>query len=67
MGGGDDRELERGSAPRSELTPRQLIALRFASDEELPELVRDVLNGKLASSNEIKMRVRNWQGDFLRV
>src|SRR5262245_24158378 len=50
-----------------ELTPRQLIALRFASDEELPELVREVLNGKLASSNEIKMRVRNWQGDFLRV
>jgi hypothetical protein len=50
-----------------ELTPRQLIALRFASDEELPELVRDVLNGKLASSNEIKMRVRDWQGDWLRV
>ena len=51
----------------AELTPRQLIALRFASDEELADLTRDVLDGKLASSNEIKMRVRNWQGDWLRV
>jgi hypothetical protein len=51
----------------NELTPRQLIALRFASDEELAELAREVLNGKLASSNEIKMRVRNWQADWLRV
>ena len=51
----------------AELTPRQLIALRFAGDEELAELTREVLTGKLASSNEIKMRVRNWQGDWLRV
>ena len=50
----------------SDLTPRQLIALRFASDAELADLVRDVLAGKLASSKEIKMRVKNWQADFLR-
>ena len=49
-----------------DLTPRQLIALRFASDAELPDLVREVLAGKLASSKEIKMRVKDWQGDFLR-
>ena len=50
----------------NELTPRQLVALRFASDAELPDLVREVLAGKLATSKEIKMRVRSWQSDWLR-
>ncbi len=49
-----------------ELTPRQLVALRFACDAELPGLVREVLNGQLKSSKEIKMRVKEWQGDWLR-
>lgn len=48
------------------LTHRQLVALRFASNEELPELVRDVAAGKLQNSKDIKLRVKNWQGDFLR-
>src|SRR5207249_899193 len=30
----------------NDLTPRQLIALRFASDAELADLVREVLAGK---------------------
>jgi hypothetical protein len=50
----------------NELTHRQLVALRFASDAELPDLVREVLAGKLATSKDIKMRVRNWQADWLR-
>ena len=50
----------------NDLTPRQLVALRFASDAELPDLARDVLAGKLATSKEIKMRVRSWQADWLR-
>jgi hypothetical protein len=50
----------------NDLTYRQLVALRFAGDAELPELVREVLAGKLASSKEIKMRVKNWQADWLR-
>ena len=50
----------------NELTHRQLVALRFASDAELPDLVREVLAGKLATSKEIKMRVRSWQSDWLR-
>lgn len=50
----------------NDLTPKQLIALRFASDAELPELVRDVLAGKLGAQKEIKMRVKNWQADYLR-
>jgi len=50
----------------NDLTPRQLVALRFASDAELTELVREVLDGKLRSSKEIKLRVKSWQSDFLR-
>jgi hypothetical protein len=50
----------------NDLTHRQLVALRFASDAELADLVRDVLAGKLTTSNDIKMRVRNWQADWLR-
>ena len=49
-----------------DLTVRQLVALRFASDAELADLVREVLAGKLATTKEIKLRVKNWQGDFLR-
>jgi Family of unknown function (DUF6526) len=49
-----------------DLTHRQLVALRFASDAELPELVREVLDGKLSTIKEIKLRVKNWQADWLR-
>jgi hypothetical protein len=50
----------------STLTHRQLIALRFASDAELPGLVREVLAGTLKTPKEIKARVREWQADYLR-
>lgn len=46
---------------------KQLIALRFASDAELPALVDAVLAGKLEKPDEIKRAVREWQGDTLRV
>src|SRR5262245_42576452 len=49
-----------------ELTRAQLIALRFASDEELTDLVRDVFAGKLSDQKAIKLRIKNWQGDYLR-
>ncbi|SRR5579885_736226 len=51
----------------ADLTLQQLVALRFASDNELPDLVRDVLAGKLDSPKAIKARVKNWQADWLRV
>jgi hypothetical protein len=50
----------------NDLTHRQLVALRFASDAELAELVREVLAGKLTTSKDIKMRVKHWQADWLR-
>jgi hypothetical protein len=49
-----------------ELTARQLVGLRFASDAELPELVRRVLTGSLESPADIKKAVTHWQGDYLR-
>lgn len=48
------------------LTVPQLVALRFASDAELPGLVKDVLSGSLASQKEIKTRIRDWQADHQR-
>ena len=50
----------------NELTRRQLVAMRFASDAELPDLTREVVAGKLTAPKDIKMRVKNWQADWLR-
>ena len=48
------------------LTHRQMVALRFAGDAEMPELVREIAGGKLHTGKEIKQRVKNWQADWLR-
>ncbi|HLK63677.1 MAG TPA: DUF6526 family protein [Bryobacteraceae bacterium] len=49
-----------------EFTIDQLIALRFASDAELPALAQQVLDEKLTSRADIKGRVKNWRADLLR-
>jgi hypothetical protein len=49
-----------------ELTVAQLVSLRFAGDEELATLTRQVLDEKLSDRKTIKRRVKNWQADFLR-
>jgi hypothetical protein len=51
----------------NDLAPRQLVALRFAGDAEMPELIREVLDGRLKSGKEIKLRIKDWQADWLRV
>ena len=51
----------------STLSLRQVVALRFASDEELPELTQQVLDGKLTGGKEIKRAVKQWRADTLRV
>ncbi len=45
----------------------QVVALRFAGDDEMTEIVRDILAGKITTQKEIKMRVKNWQADWQRV
>ncbi len=50
----------------AELPIGQIIALRFASNEELGTLIERVLAGELRSPKEIKMAVKDWKGDYLR-
>jgi hypothetical protein len=50
-----------------ELSLRQLIALRFASDAELPSLTARTLDGSLATPDAIKRAISAWQSDTLRV
>jgi hypothetical protein len=49
-----------------EFTIGQLIALRFASDAELPGLARKVLDEGIVDRKAIKQMVQNWQPDTLR-
>jgi len=50
----------------SDLTIRQIVGLRFASDEEFPALVEKAIKEKM-SENEIKKSIKNWKGDYYRV
>jgi uncharacterized membrane protein len=50
----------------NELSIKQLIALRFASDDELPALVRKTLTQNL-EPKAIKQSIVNWRGDYHRV
>ncbi len=49
-----------------EITEAQLIALRFASDAEVPALATRALNEKLPKA-EIKKAIQQWRGDYWRV
>lgn len=49
-----------------EITKGQFIALRFASDAEMPALVRKVLDEKITDQKQIKMAVKDWQPDYWR-
>ena len=49
-----------------DLTERQIVALRFASDAELPSLVEKTLAGNL-DSKQIKQSIQTWRPDYWRV
>ena len=50
----------------SSLRLSQIIALRFASDEEYLDLVEQAVKDKLPAK-EIKAKIKNWKGDYHRV
>jgi hypothetical protein len=47
-------------------TVKQLVALRFASDAELPALARRVLDGQIEDQKAIKKMVTEWRADYQR-
>lgn len=49
-----------------ELTKEQFISLRFASDDELPALIKKVLDEKVTNRKAIKQLIKNWRPDYLR-
>jgi len=57
-----DLALQAGS-----LRAAHIIALRFAADEELEGLVRQVLAGRLTKPAEIKQAIKHWRSDTFRV
>ena len=50
-----------------EFTRGQLVAMRFASDAELPGLAETVLTDNIRDRSVIKQMVKDWEADHLRV
>lgn len=57
-------EADRANIPK--LTEKQLVALRFASDDELPALAKRAWMENM-EPGEIKKAIRNWRPDYWRV
>jgi len=55
-----------GKLLNAKLTMEQIIALRFAPDEEFVNLAEKSVNENL-SGDEIKKSIQNWKGDYYRV
>ena len=55
------------AAQAAGLPHRQIIALRFAPDEELASLVAQVQAGKFSKPDEIKRSIKNWRPDYHRI
>jgi len=48
------------------LRTSQLMAIRFASDEELPRLAEQAVQEELSAA-EIKKQIKKWKGDYYRI
>ena len=55
-----------GKQVDTRVSTKQLIALRFASDEEFPSLVEKAINESL-TPDQIKQSIENWRADYHRV
>jgi hypothetical protein len=55
------------AARAADLPVKQVVALRFASDAELPALIENVLGGSLSKSSDIKKAIVSWRADCFRV
>ena len=62
-----ERLLPDDLKPRiNDLSTSQVVALRFAGDDELPALMRMALD-EHAGSKTIKQAINNWRADYRRV
>jgi hypothetical protein len=50
----------------AQLSAKQLVGLRFASDGELPSLVNQILKDNITNADTIKKMVKDWVADDLR-
>ena len=51
----------------NDFTMDQLAALRFASDDELPALARQVIDDSIGDRKTIKQMVVSWRADYQRL
>jgi len=50
-----------------EVATEYLIALRFASDDELADLTRRILDGEFSDRKGVKEAIKNWRADHQRI
>jgi len=55
-----------GKPLNNKLTVRQIVGLRFSSDEEFPALAEKTIQENLSES-DIKKQIKNWKPDLYRV
>lgn len=55
-----------GKPLNNKLTVRQIVGLRFSSDEEFPTLAEKAIQENLSES-DIKKQIKNWKADNYRV
>jgi hypothetical protein len=60
------RLLPNDAAAIDEMRPGLLVAMRFAPDDEIPDLMRRVSSGELKTTDQIKRAIRTWRPDYLR-
>lgn len=51
----------------AEMPVSLIIGMRFASDDELPELAQAAVDGKFANQGELKKAIKTWKADDHRV